>query len=88
MEIIAEKNVNIDATQFIFRLARHPRAGLLVIIGQPADTKLLPNATPGEFVRCGDFSIADDKTLKSGSGIVARNENVRQAVANFVMETL
>lgn len=88
MDILSEKNIQIDNAEYIFRLARHPRAGLLVIVGQPADTRMMPNATPGEFIRCGDFSVTAENSIGSGSGLAAQNKNVREAAAAFVVETL
>jgi hypothetical protein len=88
MEIIAEKNIHINNAEYILRLARHPRAGLLVLVGQPASTRLMPNAIPGEFIRCADFAVTVENTLGKGSGLVAQNAEIRAAAAAFITETL
>ena len=87
MEIIAEKNIQLDNAEYILRAARHPKAGLMVLVGQPADTRLMPHATPGEFVRCADFAITAENTLGKGSGLSAQKADIRAAAAVFVTET-
>lgn len=86
MKTIIEKNITADGADFILRLVRHPRAGLLVLVGQPADPRMMPHATPGEFIRCADFEVTDGALGKS-TGMAARNTIVRDAAAALISET-